>query len=361
MNIVQVLPSLASRDAIGVHTLNLDAALRSVGIETAIYYGNAGNDVADRGLPLTQLDRSDAHRIILYHASIGSPVVGTLETSAGILALNYHNITPARLLARWAPGLGYEVSLGRAQLSDLAGRTRFALADSEFNRRELVDLGYRTTETAPLLLNMRQADASCDDALLTALKSIPDQGPRFLFVGKVAPHKAPHDLLAMLAAYRATYHPGATLTLVGTPISERYLQALESYMEDLGLSQAVTITGSISGASLEAYWRSSDVFICASDHAGFCVPLVEAMGHELPIVAFAAAAIPETIADAGLVISDKAPLAFAAAVHRVVTDHDLAKALTNRGKDRVSSLDLETATGIFMERLIRNAETALSA
>ena len=101
--------------------------------------------------------------------------------------------------------------------------------------------------------------------------------------------------------------------------------------------------------------------MCASDHEGFCVPLVEAMGHELPIVAYGAAAIPETIADAGLVIGDKAPVAFAAAVHRVVNDDTLASGLTRRGLDRVASLDLESATATFMERLMRQVAAATPA
>ena len=360
MNIVQVLPSLASRDAIGVHTLNLDAALRAAGIETSIYYQTATPDVADRGMPISQLDLADPNRVILYHASIGSPVADIVASASGVLAIDYHNITPARLVERWAPGLGYEVALGREQLGDLAARTSFALADSEFNRRELVDLGYRESETAPLLIDMRRADASCDDALLAQLTRDENRGPRLLFVGKVAPHKAPHDLVAMLAAYRSIYHPRATLTLVGTAISERYLEALESYIADVDLTDAVTITGSLPGTALEAYWRAADVFVCASDHEGFCVPLVEAMGHELPIVAYGAAAIPETIADAGLVIGDKSPVAFAAAVHRVMNDDALHIGLTRRGLDRVASLDLESATATFMERLLRHVTAATS-
>jgi len=361
MNIIQVLPSLASRDAIGVHTLNLDTALRSAGIATDIYYATATTDVAERGCPLSELDRSDSKRVILYHASIGSPVVDIIETSAGVLAIDYHNITPASLVERWAPGLGHEVRLGRDQLSDLAARTRFALADSEFNRRELIDLGYRSTETAPLLLDMRRTNSAFDETVLAQLTGPTPRGPHFLFVGKVAPHKAPHDLVAMLAAYRAVYEPTARLSLVGTPISDRYLEALEAYINDLGLSDAVTITGSIPQASLEAYWRSADVFVCASEHEGFCVPLVEAMGHDIPIVAFAAAAVPETIGDAGLTVTDKSPLALAAAVNRVLSDHHLSAALRQRGQERVASLDLDHATSVFMERLLRNAAAALSA
>lgn len=358
MKILQILPSLASRDAIGVHTLNLDTALRARGIDTQIYYLNASDDVANRGLAVSQLDRDDAQRVMLYHASIGSPIAETVQASAGVVGIDYHNITPARLVEQWAPGLGYEVTLGREQLSQLAQRAAFGLADSEFNRRELVDLGYRETETAPLLIDMRHSDQHCDEERLSTLNAN-KVGASMLFVGKVSPHKATHDLIAMLAAYRQLYDPHATLTLVGAPISERYRDALVSFIDDLGLGDAITMTGSLPGPALEAEWRAADLFVCASDHEGFCVPLVEAMGHELPIVAYAAAAVPETIGEAGLLISDKAPFAFAAAAHRVLSEQGLRDYLRNQARSRVAQLDLLLSTDLFVERLVKHSQAAL--
>ena len=51
--------------------------------------------------------------------------------------MNYHNITPARLLEDWEPAVGYEVSLGRTQLERLAPESHLAVADSAFNETEL--------------------------------------------------------------------------------------------------------------------------------------------------------------------------------------------------------------------------------
>jgi glycosyltransferase involved in cell wall biosynthesis len=172
-----------------------------------------------------------------------------------------------------------------------------------------------------------------------------------LFVGSLAPHKAPHDLIAMLAAYRALYQSRATLTLVGRSFEDRYTSALEGYIRALGLSDAVTIAGSLSDAELEAHWRAADVFTCASDHEGFCVPLIEAMSHDLPIVAFRAAAVPGTVADAGLLIDDKAPVAFAAAAHRVATDPALRVQLIAAGRSRLADFELPVASDRFVGAL----------
>ena len=99
-----------------------------------------------------------------------------------------------------------------------------------------------------------------------------------------------------------------------------------------GLSDAVTVVGSIPPEELEAYYRTADVFVCASEHEGFCVPIVEAMAHDLPVVAYAAAAVPETVQDAGLLLESKEPLRFAAAVHRVMEDKLLRRQFSAGGR-----------------------------
>ena len=353
VRIDQVLPVFVSRDAIGVHTLNVQRALVEAGFDSSIYYQRSNAEVASLGRPIQEIPRSDPDRVVLYHSSIGSSVVDQLAQLKGPLVIDYHNITPARHFQQWSPATASEVALGRLQLAELASRCVAGVADSEFNERELIDIGYTNTAVAPLLINIEERNRDVDLDLLdrlTAAKSA-GGGPSFLFVGSLAPHKAPHDLIAMLAAYRALYQSRATLTLVGRSFEDRYTSALEGYIRALGLSDAVTIAGSLSDAELEAHWRSADVFTCASDHEGFCVPLIEAMSHDLPIVAFRAAAVPGTVADAGLLIDDKAPVAFAAAAHRVATDPALRVQLIAAGRSRLADFELPVASDRFVGAL----------
>ena len=84
------------------------------------------------------------------------------------------------------------------------------------------------------------------------------------------------------------------------------------------------MTGSVSDEALAAYYATSDVFVCASEHEGFCVPIVEAMGFGLPVVAFDAGAVPETAGTGALVVEDKSPLALATAAHKVTADEACA-------------------------------------
>lgn len=350
-----MIPSLASRDAIGVHTLALTDALRASGIDSDIFYGNCTPDVAHRARPLAELGRAAKDRWLLYQSSIGSPVFDVLAARTEPKLVNYHNITPARLLAPWEPAVGYEVSLGRTQLARLAPYSALAVADSAFNEAELLEVGYRDTAVVPLLIDMTAAAPEPDPEVARRLATAKaGGGADLLFVGKVSPHKAPHDLVKMLSVYRQLYDPRARLHLVGTPLGERYGPALDAFVHDLGLDEAVTVTGSLSGGALEAYYRAADVFVCASDHEGFCVPLVEAMGHGVPVVAYGTTAVPETVADAGLVLSTKEPLRFAAAVARVRDDAGLRSRLAAAAARRVAALSVEKSTTRFVD-LVRAA------
>jgi len=352
----QVIPQLARRDAIGVHTINLRDGLRAAGFESDIYYGSFEPGAEHEGKPITALGRGGRGRWLLYQASVGSPVYDIFAARSEPKLVNYHNITPAELLIEWEPAVAFEVALGRAQLGRLAEQSHLAVADSGFNESELVALGYRDTAVVPLLIDMTAKGEAPDPIRSAQLQERRQRegGADLLFVGKVSPHKAPHDLVMMLSVLRATYDPHARLHLVGSALGKTYEPALRAFITELGLDDAVFLTGSVSESELESYWRAVDVFVCASDHEGFCVPLAEAMGHGVPVVAYGAAAIPETVGEAGLVLDDKSPGMFAAAVARVLSDPALAASLSASGRARVASFDLARSQREFVS-LIRRA------
>lgn len=355
MRVDQVIPSLASRDAIGVHTLELTQALREMGVESDIFYGSCTPDLVDRARHVTELGRSGRNRWLLYQASIGGPVYDILASRTEPKLVNYHNITPAALLEPWAPEVAYEVSLGRSQLERLAPESHLAVADSAFNESELHAVGYTETAVVPLLIDMTTTGAEPDPLVATRLADAKAKGGAdLLFVGKVSPHKAPHDLVKMLSVLRRLYDPDARLHLVGSPIGDRYAEALRGFVAALGLEDAVTVTGSIDAATLEAYYCAADVFVCASEHEGFCVPLVEAMGRGVPVVAYGVTAVPETVDDAGIVLRSKEPLLFAAAVARVLRDDELRTRLAVLAKRRVDHFALARSRARFVE-LVRRA------
>jgi len=344
----QLLPCLAPHDAIGTHVLALQEVLRSLGVRSEIFAGEVRPEMAGRGRPFFELARPLARasrRIFestwfLYHASIGCPIADWLVDQRAPTLVVYHNITPGELLDGWADGAANEVRLGRHQLARLARMARAGLAVSELNRRELVAAGFETTATVPLLVDpVVLQGAEVDEAASARLRQsrMTGGGTELLFVGKLSRHKAQHVLVETLAAFRRLYDPTATLRLVGTPISARYAEAVVELAGALGVADGVELAGALSRAELGAYYANADVFVSASEHEGFCVPLLEAMAQGIPVVARGAAAVPETLQDAGLVLGAEAsPLELAAAIWRVVSDRSTKEALGAAGRRRAA-------------------------
>jgi glycosyltransferase involved in cell wall biosynthesis len=360
----QFIPTLAPRDAIGAHTLQVRALLRDMGFGSEIFAGEARSEMAREAHPYRQFGhgrhglRHQGRSWMLYQSSIGSPVGDFVAGRPEPKLVNFHNVTPSAYLEAWDPEVAQATALGHQQLVQLAPDVVLAIAVSRFNARELNEAGFRSTAVAPLLIDLGSWRGDADPATLDRLTAARRAGGAdLLFVGRIAPHKAQHDLIKALAAYRQAYDPKARLHLVGGVSSPAYQRALDRFVADLGLTEAVDMAGSVSDGELAAYYRSADVFVCCSDHEGFCVPLLEAMYHQLPIVAFGAAAVPETVGAAGVVLPAKGPALVAAALHRVLDEAALHASLLEAGRARLDELSLERSRArlaAVVEEAVRN-------
>ena len=356
----QLVPSFAPRDAIGAHALQVQRVLHGLGVDSKIYVGDAHRELRRSVQPYREMPaaRSGEPTWLLYQCSTGSPVAEWLAHRPERKLSNYHNITPAPFFEPWEPHVGAELAEARRQLRALAPAIELGIADSAYNEAELVAVGYGATTVVPILLDTttfeHEVDRSALERLLAAKAA---GGADWLFVGRVAPHKAQHDLIKAFAAYRTTFDPRARLHIVGGSSSHAYWTALERFIAALDLEGAVDLTGSISPGELAARYQVADAFVCVSEHEGFCVPLLEAMHHEVPIVAYGAAAVPETLRGAGLVLDDKSPLTVAAAVDRVVTDERLRTTLVTAGRARIADFALARTSarlaGVVTELLAR--------
>jgi glycosyltransferase involved in cell wall biosynthesis len=334
----QVVHVLAGHDAIGTHMLETRRVLRAMGFASDIYAGATQREVQHEARLLDQMPNSGRDDTwLLFHHSIGSAVADAVMRRPERKILDYHNITPASLVRRWAPWVRAELELGREQLRALAPATHFGIAHSRFSEVELRAAGCPRTAVVAPFTDLGRTDAAPPEAETPGPMRPVRRGADWLFVGRISPHKAQHDLIKALACYRRCYDHEARLVLVGTSLGEQYPRALERFAARLGLADAVVMAGVVTDDMLATYYRSSDVFVCASDHEGFCVPIVEAMHHGLPVVAYDAAAVGETVGNGGLVLADKSPMTVATAVHRVLGDEALRDALVAAGRRRVQS------------------------
>ena len=338
----QFIPTL-DPGAVGAHTLEIQRTLRNAGWESEIFseftrehYSGLAHRFTDYGKTIP----ADDADIVVYHAAIGSSVADWLMSRRPRrLVVDYHNITPPVWFETWEPGLAYGLGWGRAQLRRLGRRARFGMADSAYNETELGQAGFRRTAVLPILVPPESLGGEPDAELVERLRAGP--GARWVFVGRIAPNKRQHLLIAALSVYRRVYDPDARLFLVGGSSSVGYQEALRRYAGDLGLDDAVVLTGSVNDAERNAYYAAGDVFVCASGHEGFCVPLLEAWQHQLPIVAVASSAVTETLGAAGLLLPSTSPYNLAAAAARVVGDPMLADNLRAAGTSRLEEFSID--------------------
>ncbi|HEX5097231.1 MAG TPA: glycosyltransferase [Acidimicrobiia bacterium] len=335
--------------AVGAHALVVRDLLQQAGHRCEIVTPRLDPAYAASGAHLLGEVRGTPD-LLLYQMGIGAEVADVLLARTEPLVVNYHNLTPSRLLAGWDPVAAHGVVWGRQQLRALAPRSESGIAVSRYNEAELVEAGFAHTAVVPFLLDLAAFGAEPDAALLERLRAT-RAGTEWLFVGRVAPHKAQHDLLKAFASYRRFHDADARLHLVGGGLDSAYGRALTNFASSLGLGDSVVLTGAVAGGALAAYYANADVFTVASEHEGFCVPLLESWYHRVPVVAYAAAAIPETLGDGGLLLDAKDPYTFAAAVARVVPGGPVRETLVANGSARLAQFDLAVTGPAFVETL----------
>jgi L-malate glycosyltransferase len=324
MRIDQILAGFSSGDAISNYAIELQKIFKSWGFASEIFVQPSSIDegVADLCLPLTEHERySSPDNILIYHFSIGALASEYFHNVPDVKIIIYHNITPAHYFAVVDPGLASGLARGREELLRLAPVTRLALGVSEYNRMELESAGFNNTGVIPLTIDWSGMDGKPDRSLINKYTG---KGETILFVGRVVPNKKIEDLLKAFF-YIKLIKPESRLVLLGkyreTP---NYYEFLQTIIRELDLRDVI-FTGHTTHAELLAYYQLADLFLCLSEHEGFCLPLMEAMHFGIPVLAYAAAAIPDTLADAGVLIKEKNYPAIAEMAASLCENQDLRK------------------------------------
>jgi glycosyltransferase involved in cell wall biosynthesis len=348
-----VLATLGYGDAIGHEVLGIQQVLRLAGYESDIFV-----ETADRRLePLTRdyrelVDASHPDNLLLHHFSIGSKASRTAYALPDRMALIYHNITPPEYFVGVHRTLARQCFRGRRELRAYLDRCDLALGDSEFNRRDLETLGFPRTAVLPVVPDFAHLDRPPNRFVADQFD---DEWTNILFVGRVIANKKIEDLIRMFHAYHTNFNPRSRLLIVGVfSLFERYLASLNQLAAELNLSN-VHFTGHVSDEELVAFYDVADLFLCASEHEGFCVPLVEAFYKQVPVLAYAATAVPHTMDGAGVLFDDKDPRHVAALMDAILSDAALQDAIVEGQTAAVGRLQARDFRGTllgFVERIL---------
>jgi glycosyltransferase involved in cell wall biosynthesis len=336
----QFVPALNPHDATGTHTLLLRDALRQAGWRSEIFAEAIHDDLAAEAYKhWTYPEHAAAGDVAVYQFTTSSAVAGYLGTQGLPLIIDFHNFTGPELFAGWEPHSVERATRAADELSELAPHALLGLAKSAFSEDELRRAGCRRTAVVPVLAEYGRVTATPEPRVAAELAARrAGGGADILFVGRVVPSKAQHELVKALWAYRRLYDPAARLHLVGGTSSFEYTTALRDFVADLGLGGAVRIVGEVSDAALAAYFAAADAYLSLSVHEGFGVPLVEAMAAGVPVVTRDAGAAAQTVGNAALVLASDEPAYVAAALHRACTDDALRRVLVDAGRRRAAAL-----------------------
>ena len=317
----QLLAALSYGDAISNEALAIQRHLRAAGFLSDIFAEGIHPRMSRLARPLWQYPQvSSPETVCLFHFSIGSAAARLAFHAPDRLVSIYHNITPARWFLGFHPHLAGLCHHGRRELAAFAPRTELALGDSEFNRRELEAAGYRKTGVLPIVLDL---DLYRRPPSPVFRRLFDDGRTNVLFVGRIIPNKKIDDLIRVFALYQRAFQPRSRLLLAGDYRGhENYHHRLRQMVRALGVEEVV-FTGHVDDDDLLACYAAARVFLCLSEHEGFCVPLLEAMALEVPVVAFDAGAVAETLQGGGLLLKDKPPAEVAALLDRVAQDDGL--------------------------------------
>lgn len=305
MRINQWVPAAHKGDAIGDSARRVRTLLREMGHESDLYAMTIDDDLRGDVIDWTDpgAKRGD---MTIFHFALVSPMTAEFAKLASGRVLQYHNVTPAHFFAGYDAAIYRLAMLGREDLKSLVGHTDIALGDSEYNRKELEELGFTNTGVFPIAVDTERITNAPRRPALEAVLN--DEGwTNFLFVGRIVPNKKIEDHIKLAEHYKRYVDEQYRFVFVGkTDATPTYYAAIRALLERYRMPQGRFIfTGPVPDEDLAAYYRTASVYISLSEHEGFCVPLLEAMAADVPVLAYSTAAVPDTLGGAGIQFAPK--------------------------------------------------------
>lgn len=336
----QWVHTLSYGDAISGAVLALQRALRARGFESEVYSINTHPKLAGMARDYRDFEVLTGQGVVL-HYSLGSVLNARYRELQDVeRTLVYHNITPPHWFSGVNPRVVRDISSGLAELPELCRLSDRLLADSPFNQRELKELGF-DSEVLELPLDTSRWSVESNAGIAKILMR--NNALNFLHVGRLAPNKRIEDIIKIFYLIHQKIEPNSRLWLVGIDIdTELYSFTLKRMVRHLGIEKAVQFVGCFADSELRALYEGADCYLCMSEHEGFCLPVVEAMHFGVPVIAYASTALPETVQDGGILVTEKRYPEIAELAVEVCRNQELRDKLISRGRERVRKLGLDT-------------------
>jgi len=352
MRIDQLVPAFHQGDAIGDTAFHLKKFFLAQGFSSEIYCLSSDKELEDRSQPFSSFPKPGADDVTVLHFALPSPLTQALIKLASHKVIIYHNITPSDFFEPFSPQMVRLSRLGREELSSLAPHVELALADSEFNRQELLGLGFLNSQVFSLFVDFSKYKKPSSQFVFDLFN---DGRTNVLFVGRIVPNKKIEDLIKVIFYYKKYVSPLVRLIVVGKTAScPPYYQSLVRIADEFYLKpEEIRFTGHIPDEEMFALYRVCHVFLSLSEHEGFCLPLIESMVFDLPIIAYNSTAVPYTLDGTGILINDKRVDYVAELVEIVAHDKNLRKKIIHGQSLRLEKFKKQGREKFLLENLKR--------
>ena len=344
MIVNQWVPAAHRGDAIGDSSRRVRNILRSMGHGSDLFALTMDDDLRDDVRPFSDAAARAGH-VTIFHFAVPSPMTAAFADLPRGRVLQYHNVTPAEFFVGYDAGLCRLATIGRLELATLVGHVELALGDSDYNRSELDALGFTHTGVMPIAVDV---DRLTRTPRQPALERILDDGlTNVLFVGRIAPNKCIIDFVRMGEYYKRYVDTAYRFIFVGKydAVPTYYATVRALMLQYQQPADRFVFTGPVSNEDLATYYRTASVYVSLSEHEGFCVPLLEAMAADVPVLAYGVTAVPETMGGAGVTFSPKDLQYAAELLGMLAYDDDLRDAIINGQRRRLTDFTDERIAG----------------
>lgn len=352
MKIYQIVGSLNFGDAIGNDVIAKKHVIEDMGIETEIYAAGIADKVTEPGAYLLdKMPKVKEDDIVIYHMGSGSPVNHMVTELNCRKIMFYHNITPYEFFSIDNVQSSENCRRGLEDMKNvMKGKFDAYLSASEFNKSNMIDMGYKAAQITPvpIIVPFEDYRKTPDEAMVQKLS---DGYTNIIFVGRIAPNKKHEDIIRAFAYYKKNVNQKSRLILAGSHDADgMYYNDIVSYVSGLGVDDVV-FPGHISFAEILAIYKTAHVFLCMSEHEGFCVPLLEAMTFDVPVIAYNACAVPETLGGAGVVVDSKDPVFLSKVIDGVVNNSEIRNTVIEAQRERLEDFRYEKIAEMFSNYL----------
>ncbi len=335
----QITATMSFGDAISNEVLAIKQLLDDMGIENRIFAENIDPKLSKYVNKYTEY-KGHKDEVLINHFGIGSDVndyVANLKNANKII--RYHNITPHKFFEGYNLVTSRLCEIGREQLKQSRDVYKYCLAVSDYNKEELGKVGYNNIEVMPIIMALDDYKKAPDKDIL---KKADENIKNIIFVGRVSPNKKQEDVIKSFYYYNKYFNNNSRLFIVGNYEGmERYYKQLNNLVRELNLESCVYFTGHIRFDQILAYYKIADLFLCMSEHEGFCVPLVESMFFKVPILAYASSAIPSTLSGSSILVKEKDYKCIAGMMDYIIENTDFQQKIIVKQNERLEQLKPE--------------------